>query len=218
MADVSEELDRLAISGPPVEVCLGHDSQPLSYFCVTCTVAVCSDCAMFGEHKGHQFEKLDDVYRRHCSAINDEAAQLHARVKTLLALTEGVERQIEAVTRAKEERSAETKAAADQMQARLDAQLRARLVALLSHKRSMTDELDLLESMLGELRRQMKVRRRTAPVARSALTHAVCALDLCVRRFRPRLCLYPSPPSSAARCRSCSAARRWRQARDRATR
>jgi tripartite motif-containing protein 37 len=50
-----------------------HDTA-LNYYCNTCTKAICSDCAMFGEeHKAHQFERLQVVYQRHVDSIRVES-------------------------------------------------------------------------------------------------------------------------------------------------
>jgi len=46
----------------------------MKYFCETCTVPLCSDCAMFGDtHKEHKFKRLGEVYETHCEIIKKEA-------------------------------------------------------------------------------------------------------------------------------------------------
>lgn len=54
------------------------------YYCNTCKIATCSDCAMFGEeHKGHKFQKLNEVYEKHVKLIKGEAENLRSRLKEL---------------------------------------------------------------------------------------------------------------------------------------
>jgi len=63
--------------------CKEHQTA-LNYYCKTCTIPICSDCAMFGtKHKGHEFERLQDVYVRHVELIKHEAVGLKKRLKDL---------------------------------------------------------------------------------------------------------------------------------------
>jgi hypothetical protein len=58
-----EELDKLRtqLDSQKTQTCSEH-ALPFSYFCNTCSTAVCSDCAIFANsHKGHDFQKIDDV-------------------------------------------------------------------------------------------------------------------------------------------------------------
>lgn len=64
--------------------CPTHTGQSLSYFCVTCSTALCSDCAMFdASHRGHEFAKLDTVYSDHVSLVRVELDALKARLAQL---------------------------------------------------------------------------------------------------------------------------------------
>ncbi len=66
------------------EVCVDHDNTPKTYYCNTCKMAICSDCAMFtAEHKSHEFEKLQVVYQRHVDAIKQETGCLLKRLQEL---------------------------------------------------------------------------------------------------------------------------------------
>ena len=78
-----------AFGGPAVhskEACPDHD-LPCTYFCETCAVSVCSDCALFSsEHKGHDFKHLRDVYADHAQRV--EAVE-KATVKSKAVHAEG---------------------------------------------------------------------------------------------------------------------------------
>ena len=73
------------LSGPSrKEMCPSHKGTPLSYYCVTCSKPICSDCAMFGsDHRSHQFEHLKDVYDRHLKTIREESTGLRTRLAEL---------------------------------------------------------------------------------------------------------------------------------------
>ena len=60
-----------------IEVCKEHGAR-LDYYCQTCKVPICSECAMFGgdKHKEHKFLRLGEVYEKHCDVIKKEAVGL----------------------------------------------------------------------------------------------------------------------------------------------
>ncbi len=52
--------------------CAEHSNR-LEYFCRSCQQAICADCAMFSAgHKGHEFDKLLNVEKRHYDLIRAE--------------------------------------------------------------------------------------------------------------------------------------------------
>lgn len=67
-----------------VEICKEHDNK-MDYYCQTCQIPICSDCAMFGgdTHKDHKFLKLSEVYQKHCEVIKKEAQGLKKRLNEL---------------------------------------------------------------------------------------------------------------------------------------
>lgn len=66
------------------ELCKEHGNK-MEYYCQTCKIPICSDCAMFGgdKHKDHKFMKLGEVYEKHCDVIKKEAQGLKKRLKEL---------------------------------------------------------------------------------------------------------------------------------------
>jgi len=84
------------------EQCKTHD-LPLTYFCETCTQAICSDCAMFQEsHRNHSFKHIKDVYGQHVNIVKKELPSLHKRLHSLKISINELEDNIEAVTKSKE--------------------------------------------------------------------------------------------------------------------
>ncbi|XP_024391968.1 uncharacterized protein [Physcomitrium patens] len=158
ISEISLEVEKIQGKlgdSPMVKYCPTHDS-PLLYFCTTCSVAVCSDCAVLIEdHRNHTFEKLSVAYGRHKKKIRMEAAGLRRRRKELCALVASVEKNIETVLKSKDESAAELQMAFKRMQSRLEEQLKCKLLALLAQKGSMTQEMELLDTVLHELDQQL---------------------------------------------------------------
>ncbi|KAG0590375.1 hypothetical protein KC19_1G094600 [Ceratodon purpureus] len=159
ISEISLEVEKIQgkLGDSPMEkqYCPAHDS-PLLYFCTTCSVAVCSDCAVLIEdHRNHTFEKLSVAYGRHKKKIRMEAAGLRRRRKELSALVASVDKNIETVLKSKDESAAELQMAFKRMQSRLEEQLKCKLLALLAQKGSMTQEMELLDTILHELDQQL---------------------------------------------------------------
>jgi len=61
------------------ELCQMHKNK-LNYYCTTCQVAICSDCAMIGfQHKSHEFEHISKTYDLHVEKIKKESIGLKNR-------------------------------------------------------------------------------------------------------------------------------------------
>ncbi|XP_048375159.1 E3 ubiquitin-protein ligase TRIM37 isoform X4 [Sphaerodactylus townsendi] len=74
----------------------------------------------------------------------------------LISLEQEVERNVEAVRSAKDERVREIRNAVEMMIARLDTQLKNKLITLMGQKTSLTQETELLESLLQEVEHQLR--------------------------------------------------------------
>ena len=65
--------------------CPGHNSQPISYFCVTCGVAICRDCTTI-DHKattGHSVISISEAELAHLEALNANQKTLTANKRNL---------------------------------------------------------------------------------------------------------------------------------------
>eukprot|EP00899_Mesostigma_viride_P013443 jgi/Mesvir1/2209/Mv09854-RA.1 len=143
--------------------------QTFVYYCATCARAICSDCAVFGvEHVGHSFERLSVTYERHVDSIRVEASGLCQRLQELSSLIASVDSNMERIQKAKEERVMELQVAMEAMQAQLDAQLKAKLLVLVAQKAAMAEEVELLDTMLHELNRQIQTCPPSALIPRCA--------------------------------------------------
>jgi len=86
---------------------------------------------MFGNgHKQHTFERLAEVYDRHSRALQIEIKTIQSRLQQLQSVEQNVESNIRRVRGAKDERILELQAALADIDARLTAQLKAKLLSL----------------------------------------------------------------------------------------
>lgn len=172
--EVTQQLDSLQLTGPPKtkeeadkDGCDIHHEK-LSVFCSTCKQCICHQCALWGgTHSGHTFKPLDEVYDQHVSSITDEVAALRRRLMELISLVQEVERNVESLREAKEERVREIRNAVELMIARLDTQLKSKLLTLMGQKNCLTQETELLESLLQEVEHQLHSCSRSELIAKS---------------------------------------------------
>nr|XP_026263101.1 E3 ubiquitin-protein ligase TRIM37 isoform X5 [Urocitellus parryii] len=84
------------------------------------------------------------------------------------ALWGGMERNVEAVRNAKDERVREIRNAVEMMIARLDTQLKNKLITLMGQKTSLTQETELLESLLQEVEHQLRSCSKSELISKSS--------------------------------------------------
>ncbi|XP_013374671.1 PREDICTED: E3 ubiquitin-protein ligase TRIM37 isoform X6 [Chinchilla lanigera] len=160
--EVTQQLDTLQLCSltkheeNEKDKCENHHEK-LSVFCWTCKKCICHQCALWGGmHGGHTFKPLAEIYEQHVTKVNEEVAKLRRRLMELISLVQEVERNVEAVRNAKDERVREIRNAVEMMIARLDTQLKNKLITLMGQKTSLTQETELLESLLQEVEHQLR--------------------------------------------------------------
>ncbi|KAJ8958881.1 hypothetical protein NQ318_019649 [Aromia moschata] len=173
--EVTQQLDTLqsvsSLAGRKEESerdkCPSH-LEKLSVYCWTCRCCICHQCALWGgTHSGHTFKPLDEVYDQHVTQIKDEVAQLRRRLMELITIVQEVERNVESVRSAKEERVREIRNAVELMIARLDSQLKTKLLTLMGQKDSLTQETEQLEHLLHEVEHQLHTNARSELICKS---------------------------------------------------
>lgn len=148
--------------------CAAHQEK-LSVYCWTCRKCICHQCALWGgTHSGHTFKPLEDVYEQHVTQIKAEVGQLNRRLMELISLVQEVERNVESVRAAKDERVREIRNAIELMIARLDSQLKAKLLTLMGQKNSLTLETEQLEALLQDVEYQLHTCTRSELIVKSA--------------------------------------------------
>ncbi|KAJ8949187.1 hypothetical protein NQ318_021680 [Aromia moschata] len=143
--------------------------EKLSVYCWTCRCCICHQCALWGgTHSGHTFKPLDEVYEQHVTQIKDEVAQLRRRLMELISIVQEVERNVESVRSAKDDRVREIRNAVELMIARLDSQLKTKLLTLMGQKDSLTQETEQLEHLLHEIEHQLHTCSRSELISKSS--------------------------------------------------
>lgn len=131
-------------------------SEKMSVYCWTCRKCICHQCALWGgTHTGHDFRPLDEIYGEHVARVKEEVALLRRRLMELISLVQEVERNVESVRAAKDERVREIRNAVELMIARLDSQLKAKLLVLMGQKNSLSQETEQVEQLLGQVEARM---------------------------------------------------------------
>jgi len=175
--EVTQQLDTLKEVGTRPEQAMDHKIQDrcesheekLSVYCWTCSKCICHQCALWGgTHSGHTFKPLDDIYDQHVLHIKGEVSQLRRRLMELISLVQEVERNVESVRAAKDERVREIRNAVELMIARLDAQLKSKLLTLMGQKNSLTQETEQVEQLLSEIETQLHSASKGQLIAKSA--------------------------------------------------
>ncbi|XP_068630099.1 E3 ubiquitin-protein ligase TRIM37-like isoform X2 [Battus philenor] len=147
--------------------CPTHQEK-LTVYCWTCRRCICHQCALWGgTHSGHTFKPLEEVYEQHVTQIRDEVSQLRRRFIELISLVQEVERNVESVRSAKDERVREIRNAVELMISRLDSALKAKLLTLMGQKNSLTQETEQLEHLLQEIEHQLHSSTRSELIAKS---------------------------------------------------
>ncbi|KAI2659717.1 E3 ubiquitin-protein ligase TRIM37 [Labeo rohita] len=108
--EVTQQLDTLQLCNltkheeNDKDKCENHHEK-LSVFCWTCKKCICHQCALWGGmHGGHTFKPLAEIYEQHVTKVNEEVAKLRRRLMELISLVQEVEKNVEAVRGAKDER------------------------------------------------------------------------------------------------------------------
>ncbi|CAH8581118.1 unnamed protein product [Schistosoma turkestanicum] len=157
-----------ALSTSRTEFCELHNER-LSVFCTTCGYAICHQCALFDTaHEQHSFRPLDDVYKEHVKQIKNEMDQFKRRHLELISLFQDVEKNVQAVKQAKEERVRELRNAVELMVARLDSQLKSKLVTLMSQRSQLFQEIESLENLLHDVQYAVDIAKPSEMVERSS--------------------------------------------------
>ncbi|XP_060059828.1 E3 ubiquitin-protein ligase TRIM37 isoform X5 [Erinaceus europaeus] len=172
--EVTQQLDTLQLCNltkheeNEKDKCENHHEK-LSVFCWTCKKCICHQCALWGGmHGGHTFKPLAEIYEQHVTKVNEEVAKLRRRLMELISLVQEVERNVEAVRNAKDERVREIRNAVEMMIARLDTQLKNKLITLMGQKTSLTQETELLESLLQEVEHQLRSCSKSELISKSS--------------------------------------------------
>jgi len=181
--EVNQELEKFAKRGSGVaeELCQAHGSS-LQYFCRTCSTSICADCAMFSDvHKGHQFERLEQVYGTRTAGIREKVEKLRQRLAWLASITVQVENRMESVGGAKRERLAEVQTVVEKILTRVETQAKDRAIMLQDHRGECVRAMEMLHEQLQEVETQMQSVPKSMLVARAEELHQALDEVLAIR-------------------------------------
>ncbi|OMJ81141.1 hypothetical protein SteCoe_18456 [Stentor coeruleus] len=170
LKDITQALENITSvkNEDALDKCLMHNC-PLNYYCVNCQNPICSDCAMFStEHKGHEFQHLQNIYKKHVEQINTESKVLSTRVKDLEKILTDIDINIDKIRLAKEDKSRELIIYMDQVQSRLEAQLKEKFEILSLKREKAQEEIFSLKSLQTELDKELLYGAKSKLMAKSA--------------------------------------------------
>ncbi|KAI5716649.1 hypothetical protein M8J76_009989 [Diaphorina citri] len=178
MEEVTQHLDNLQInSDVAASVAAGSSrnqqdrcdthQEKLSVYCRSCERCICPRCALFGGHSGHSFKPIEEVYESHVQRIKAETVILRRRLLELVSYSQEVDRNIDAVRAAKDERVREIRNAVELMIARLDSQLKAKILQLMSQKSVLTQETEQMEVLLQDLEARLGSNMRSQLISQT---------------------------------------------------
>ncbi|XP_040577548.1 E3 ubiquitin-protein ligase TRIM37 isoform X1 [Lepeophtheirus salmonis] len=136
-----------------LENCHVHPDEKLSVYCKTCSTCICHQCALWGgtSHSGHTFKPLDEVYTHQALQLKVEVTMLRRRLLELLSFEQEADRTVEAVRAAKDDRVREIRNTVELMIARLDSQLKGKLLSIMGQKNSLSQETEQVQNLLSEI-------------------------------------------------------------------
>ncbi|XP_052214330.1 E3 ubiquitin-protein ligase TRIM37-like isoform X2 [Dreissena polymorpha] len=170
--EVTQQLDLLQHTIPPKnkgenDICSEH-KEKISVFCVTCKKCICHQCALWeGKHSGHMFKPVDNEYNEHVRQVMEELSSIRRRNIELISLIQDVERNIESVKTAKDERVREIRNAVELMIARLESQLKSKLLTLMGQRGQLTQETEVLDTLIQKIESQVANSSKTDLIAKS---------------------------------------------------
>jgi len=174
--EVTQQLDTLKEAGSRQELevtphkedkCEKHEEK-LSVYCWTCKKCICHQCALWGgTHSGHTFKPLDEIYDQHVGRVKEEVALLRRRLVELISQVQEVERNVEVVRAAKDDRVREIRNCVELMIARLDSQLKSKLLVLMGQKNTLSQETEQIEQLLGQVESQLLSASKGQLIAKS---------------------------------------------------
>jgi len=90
VADSSKKFtsfDEVLLALLPDESCMKHSKRTIEYVCKKCGLAICSDCLLVGEHKGHDAVTFDDGWNeliKKASQVESKIQEKYKEVKKML--------------------------------------------------------------------------------------------------------------------------------------
>jgi tripartite motif-containing protein 37 len=163
-----EEVDSYSNVKNKENKCDIHKAEKLSVFCLTCRKCICHQCALFnGTHTSHIFKPIDEIYEYHKSQINEHVKILKKRHSELNCLVQEVERNIESVKGTKDERVREIRNTVELMIAKLENQLKNKVLILMNQRNKLSHETEAMESTIQDIEVEIRNKSKSDLIIKS---------------------------------------------------
>ncbi|CAF1252060.1 unnamed protein product [Adineta steineri] len=200
--DVTSQLDTLKINetnkqkGEEKDKCELH-KEKLTVYCQSCSKCICHQCALFnGSHVGHSFLPFDDIYKTNLSIVNEHLGKLKRRHVDLICLAQDVERNVENVKIARDERFKEIINIMQTIQSKLDEQFKIKMDALDAQRAQLSSETELIEHSLHDIEHRISTNGKVEVISKQQdllnTIQTICQKPMINFRTSPISCDFPS--------------------------
>ncbi|XP_055545915.1 E3 ubiquitin-protein ligase TRIM37-like [Wyeomyia smithii] len=156
------------------DICAKHVKN-MNFYCCTCKVCVCDECAVVDEHHlDHTFKSLDVIYDGSVQIAEEEFEKVRHYMKKIGALVEKVDRNVELVKKVKEEKLKEIRAIAESAIEGLDRQVREKVQKLQGHKYSLLAEMQDVEKSLRSMELELMACSKSQFIAKKSKLFKEC--------------------------------------------
>ncbi|XP_078311348.1 uncharacterized protein LOC144618676 [Crassostrea virginica] len=105
----------------PVEKCKLHPTRNVDMLCRECEISICSKCSTMKEHKGHEFDDLEEIYAEKYALWQDEISKIQKYfLPTTYGLKTDVEKDVTEIKKIMESIRTSMKAEADSLKNLVD--------------------------------------------------------------------------------------------------
>ncbi|XP_062555164.1 E3 ubiquitin-protein ligase TRIM37-like isoform X2 [Armigeres subalbatus] len=156
------------------DICPKH-LRSINFYCCTCKLCVCDECAVTDEHHlDHTFKCLDVIYDGNLQIAEEEFEKVRHYTKKIASLVEKVERNVELVRKVKEEKLREIRSIAESAIEGLERQVSDKLQKLQSHKYALTAEMQDIEQSLRIMEAEVVSSSRSQFIAKKSRIFKEC--------------------------------------------
>ena len=105
----------------PVEKCKLHPTRNVDMLCRECEIPICSKCSTLKEHKGHEFDDLEEIFEEKYALWQDEISKIQKYfLPTTYGLKTDVEKDVTEIKKIMESIRTSIKAEADSLKNLVD--------------------------------------------------------------------------------------------------
>ena len=155
------------------EFCHIHQDNPMRYYCIDCSISLCSDCLILGSnqsnnddetnnhilHTNHEIIKVNDLYEKHIYKLKLAIKNIESKLTLLNKFEYDINDNLHKVESAKHIKTLEIQNYLMKIEKNLESQLKHKLLKLLSQKNEILKSKHLLETIVNELYFHMDINK-----------------------------------------------------------